>query len=94
MVDSEEDHAAAEQVAREVVASVVDIAAAHAEVWAEWVDQEVPCIMARIGTAHVGLVRVGTDQDQYLYLDHQDIMARVAETDLITKKTAVALVAL
>ena len=61
-------------------------------VWVE--DQEALCITAHIGTAHVGLVRVGTDQDQYLYLDHQDIMARVVETDLITKKTAVALVAL
>ena len=94
MVDSEEDHAAAEQVAREVVVSAVDIAAAHEEVWAEWVGQEVPCITAHIGTAHVGLVRVGTDQDQYLYLDHLDIMARVVEMDLIIKKIVVALVAL
>ena len=89
VVDSEEDRAAAEQVVTAVAVSVVDIAEAHAEVWAEWVDQEAPCIMAHIGTA-----LVGTDLDQYLYLDHQDIMARVVETALITKKIAVASVAL
>ena len=92
VADLEEAHVAVEQVARAVVASAVDTVAAHAEVWVE--DQEVPCITAHIGTDHVGLARVGTDQDQYLYLDHLDIMARVVEMDLIIKKIEVALVAL
>ena len=85
--DSAVDRAVVEQAAQEAVASEVDMPVAQEEEWAE--DREVLCITVLI-TDRIDTVHVGTDQDLFLFLEDQDITARVVVMALTVKTMAVA----